>query len=300
MSFFFLDLLMTFFGVHHAWFMMITNFQLSWVLGRDIFLEMIQQHPKTWHFNNFCTLRQLHEDLRLLKDLGANFVRGAHYSHLDKGVSCGSRVKPKPGTKNSWHFFIFCVSKIHGNTKDDEFVHFKTQIPKTVGRTSAETGSKAKISGFWTSATSNLELLLTNFSAMRHFPAYFFWGVFWRFFFFFGWTTPSGKRVPWFGNLRYGILVWEETVAWQPSLEDLQDPQFMALQVQSLEETIDASMNHPSATQLKLGWSKKGTADKLVSGFMWIHGLLGSFELFFWYFIHLLWGKTRQWMVGHT
>lgn len=43
-----------------------------------------------------------------------------------------------------------------------------------------------------------------------------------------------------------GLLVWEETVAWQPSLEDLQDPIFMSQQLQALDETIDASVNHPS------------------------------------------------------
>ena len=45
-----------------------------------------------------------------------------------------------------------------------------------------------------------------------------------------------------------GLLVWEEAVAWQPSLEDLQDPIFMSQQLQALDETIDASVNHPSAT----------------------------------------------------
>ena len=44
----------------------------------------------------------------------------------------------------------------------------------------------------------------------------------------------------------YGLLVWEETVAWQPSLEDLQDPLFMSQQIKALDETIDASINHPS------------------------------------------------------
>ncbi|CAE7041730.1 unnamed protein product [Symbiodinium sp. CCMP2456] len=43
-----------------------------------------------------------------------------------------------------------------------------------------------------------------------------------------------------------GILVWEEAVAWQPSLEDLQDPIFMSQQLRALDETIDASVNHPS------------------------------------------------------
>ncbi|CAK9006024.1 Beta-galactosidase (Beta-gal) (Lactase) [Durusdinium trenchii] len=43
-----------------------------------------------------------------------------------------------------------------------------------------------------------------------------------------------------------GILVWEETSAWQPSSEDLADPVFMALQAQALRETIEASANHPS------------------------------------------------------
>lgn len=35
-------------------------------------------------------------------------------------------------------------------------------------------------------------------------------------------------------------------MAWQPSLEDLQDPIFMSQQLQALDETIDASVNHPS------------------------------------------------------
>ena len=47
-----------------------------------------------------------------------------------------------------------------------------------------------------------------------------------------------------------GILAWEETAAWQPALEDLQDPIFLSQQLQSLDETIDASMNHPSAAFL--------------------------------------------------
>ena len=47
----------------------------------------------------------------------------------------------------------------------------------------------------------------------------------------------------------HGILVWEETVAWQPTLEDFQDPNFLGQQIQALDETIDASMNHPSAAR---------------------------------------------------
>eukprot|EP00930_Biecheleria_cincta_P001436 TRINITY_DN102580_c0_g1_i1.p1 TRINITY_DN102580_c0_g1~~TRINITY_DN102580_c0_g1_i1.p1 ORF type:complete len:912 (-),score=162.07 TRINITY_DN102580_c0_g1_i1:72-2807(-) len=43
-----------------------------------------------------------------------------------------------------------------------------------------------------------------------------------------------------------GILVWEETAAWQPRLDDLQDPVFVAQQLQALDETIDASINHAS------------------------------------------------------
>ncbi|CAE8672871.1 unnamed protein product, partial [Polarella glacialis] len=44
----------------------------------------------------------------------------------------------------------------------------------------------------------------------------------------------------------FGVLVWEETMSWQPSFEDLQDPIFMSQQLQMLDETIDASVNHPS------------------------------------------------------
>ena len=38
---------------------------------------------------------------------------------------------------------------------------------------------------------------------------------------------------------RHGILVWEETVAWQPSLEDLMDETFMALQALAGLERLD-------------------------------------------------------------
>ncbi|CAJ1370791.1 unnamed protein product [Effrenium voratum] len=56
-----------------------------------------------------------------------------------------------------------------------------------------------------------------------------------------------------------GILFWEETAAWQPSLEDLQDPEFMAQQAQALEETIGASINHPSV--IIWGFLNEGAAD---------------------------------------
>eukprot|EP00435_Cladocopium_sp_Y103_P011930 s556_g3.t1 len=61
----------------------------------------------------------------------------------------------------------------------------------------------------------------------------------------------------------HGLLVWEETVAWQPSLEDLMDETFMALQAQALEETIDASINHPSV--IIWGFLNEGASNEIAS-----------------------------------
>lgn len=44
----------------------------------------------------------------------------------------------------------------------------------------------------------------------------------------------------------YGVLVWEETLGWQPRLEHLTDNLFMSQQLLALEETMNASANHPS------------------------------------------------------
>merc|ERR1719399_2364348 len=41
----------------------------------------------------------------------------------------------------------------------------------------------------------------------------------------------------------HGILVWEETMAWQPSVEDLTDPIFVAQQLEALDTTLNASMS---------------------------------------------------------
>jgi beta-glucuronidase len=43
-----------------------------------------------------------------------------------------------------------------------------------------------------------------------------------------------------------GIVVWEETLGPGVSLKDIQDPYFMKYQIQSVNEMIDASINHPS------------------------------------------------------
>mmetsp|Transcript_20441 Transcript_20441/g.44552 ORF Transcript_20441/g.44552 Transcript_20441/m.44552 type:complete len:888 (+) Transcript_20441:176-2839(+) len=45
---------------------------------------------------------------------------------------------------------------------------------------------------------------------------------------------------------QYGLLVWEETLGWQPRLEHLQDELFAVQQMEALEETVTASCNHPS------------------------------------------------------
>lgn len=42
-----------------------------------------------------------------------------------------------------------------------------------------------------------------------------------------------------------GVLVWEETLAWGTTVEEMTNPLFMEQQKQALEETIQASKNHP-------------------------------------------------------
>lgn len=60
-----------------------------------------------------------------------------------------------------------------------------------------------------------------------------------------------------------GIFVWEETVGWQASLEHLQDPTFVEQQLLSLEETINASINHPSV--LMWGFLNEAQTDDLAA-----------------------------------
>lgn len=56
-----------------------------------------------------------------------------------------------------------------------------------------------------------------------------------------------------------GILVWEETLGWQPRLEHLMDSTFIWQQLQALDETINASVNHPSV--IMWGFLNEGEAD---------------------------------------
>ncbi|CAK0812961.1 unnamed protein product [Prorocentrum cordatum] len=56
-----------------------------------------------------------------------------------------------------------------------------------------------------------------------------------------------------------GILVWEESLGWQPKAHHLQDPLFVGQQMDSLEEMINASVNHPSV--IFWGFLNEGEAD---------------------------------------
>eukprot|EP00929_Paragymnodinium_shiwhaense_P107278 TRINITY_DN73368_c0_g1_i1.p1 TRINITY_DN73368_c0_g1~~TRINITY_DN73368_c0_g1_i1.p1 ORF type:complete len:918 (+),score=183.94 TRINITY_DN73368_c0_g1_i1:152-2905(+) len=59
----------------------------------------------------------------------------------------------------------------------------------------------------------------------------------------------------------HGIMVWEETLGWQPTVPLLTDKLFVYQQLVALDETINASMNHPSV--IMWGFLNEGQSDKV-------------------------------------